>query len=99
MRVQDGEGAFYQGEHLRACVFKAVCFFEEIYCFCDFLPVLRTLLQDAQQFIGVFCVLEMMNDHQCDFSLVDVLTIVALGLLELLSLKIQQIVLNLEGNS
>lgn len=41
----------------------------------------------------------MMNDHQCDFSLVDVLTIVALGLLELLSLKIQQIVLNLEGNS
>lgn len=41
----------------------------------------------------------MMNDHQCDFSLMDVLTIVTLGLLELLSLKIQQIVLYLKGNS
>lgn len=30
----------------------------------------------------------MMNDHQSDFSLMDILAIVTLGLLELLSLKI-----------
>lgn len=41
----------------------------------------------------------MMNDHECDFSLMDVLTIITLGLFELLSLKIQQIVLDLKGNS
>lgn len=99
MRVQDGEGALDQGEHLRTCVFETACIFKKTDRLSDFLLILCAFLQDVEQFLRVFGILKMMDGHQRDFSLMDVLTIVTLGLLEFLSLKIQEIILDLKGNS
>lgn len=63
MRVQDGEGILYQGEHLRTCVFETSSTFEQIDRLSNLLLVICAFLQDVKQFFRVFGILKMVNDH------------------------------------
>lgn len=47
----------------------------------------------------MLAVSQIMEDHQCDFSFMNIFTVVAFGFDELFAFKVEQIVLDLESDS
>ena len=82
--------------HPLAGVVETVCGVEQTDGPLDLSCVIRALLKDVDERSGVFGVLEVVDDHEGDLTLVDILTVVPLRLLELLPLQVQQVVLDLE---
>lgn len=99
--VQLLAAAIDQAVHLCPRLFQTAAFPQQTDRLLDLLRSVRLLLEKGYQAILFFfrCVLQVMDDHQGYFALMDIFAVIPLRVFEFLPLQIQQIVLDLEGHA